>query len=145
MNTSRTSQYLNLANEFSQLIDQMRYADFALSICPQVIVGKSGNLQIRFQLLLSDSLTKQSVNLTDNNNNVSVDVNVVELLEWAAALQHKHRPADNSTFILDGEENILGETVGELLAQAGSPVGEAIRNWWKNFTAKESGYVETLS
>ncbi|GHT16709.1 hypothetical protein FACS1894189_1070 [Planctomycetales bacterium] len=138
MNISRTSQYLNLANEFSQLIDRMRYADFALSICPQVIVGKSGNLQIRFQVLLLDSLTKQSVNLTDNNNNVSVDVNVVELLEWAAALQHRHRPADNSTFILDGEESILNETVGELLDKSGSPVGQTIRNWWKNFTTKET-------
>jgi hypothetical protein len=145
MNTSRTSQYLNLANEFSQLIDRMRYADFALTICPQVIVGKSDNIQIRFRLVLSDLLTKQSVNLTDNDNNVFVDVNVVELLEWAAALQHRHRPAENSTFILDGEESILNETVGGLLDTSGSPVGQAIRNWWKNFTTRENGYVETLS
>jgi hypothetical protein len=145
MNTSRTSQYLNLANEFSQLIDQIRCKNFALNICPQVIVGKSNNIQIRFRLVLSDSLTKQSVNLTDNDNNISVNINVTELLEWAAALQHQHRPADSSTFILDGEESILNETVGGLLAQAGSPVDEAIRNWWKNFTTKENGYVETLS
>jgi hypothetical protein len=101
-----------------------------------VIAGKSGSIQIRFQLLFLDSLTKQSVNLP--NNNIFVDVNVDELLEWAAALQHKRRPAENSTFILDGEESILNETVGELLDRDSSPVGAAIRNWWKNFTTKEN-------
>lgn len=140
---NRTHHYLNLAHNFSQLMEQMQYSNVTLTLRPQIVVCNCDDIQIRFCLTLDDTVQNRSVELTDKGNSIAAAVDVRQLLEWAALLQHRNRPADNAAYILNEEESILYETVGNLLA--GSPVAETIRNWWKNFTTKEPDDMETLS
>jgi len=140
---NRTRHYLNLAYNFSKLIEQTQSSRFTLTFRPQITVLPSGGIQIRFYLTLDDTVQNRSVELTDKGNRIAAKVDIPQLLEWAAVLRHRNRPADNAAYIFNEEESILDETVGGLLS--GSPVAEAIRTWWKNFTTKENNEVETLS
>jgi len=129
---SRIRSMLLRANELSLNFERMDRENFILTVRPRITV-KQNCIQIAFCISVLDLETGRYLDIADENNEtVCVAATVTDLLEWAAVLRHQNRPPKNATYIVDGEESLLDETIGGLLEK--SPVAEAIRIWWSEFT-----------
>jgi len=130
--TSRLRKMLLRANELSQNFERMERENFILTVRPRITVKQNG-IQLAFCSSVLDLETGRHLDIADENNEtVCIAATVTDLLEWAAVLQHQNRPPKNATYIVDGEESLLDETIGGLIEK--SPVAEAIRKWWSEFT-----------
>ena len=129
---SRIRSMLLRANELSLNFERMERDNFILTVRPRFTIKQNG-IQVAFCLSVLDLETGKHLDIADENNEtVSVAATITDLLEWAAVLQHQNRPSENAAYIVDGEESLLDETIGGLLEK--SPVAEAVRIWWSDFT-----------